>query len=183
KHDEARKAIDTALGINPSSLDAIALRAALSYLEDKPQEFEAEAAKALAIAPRDGEVFRIAGDLAARNYRFDEAVELTRRALALDAGNFHAQADLGSHLLRTGDEPGARAALEAAWKADPFSKLTKNQLDVMDKVDKYVTLRDGDVVMRLDKDEAPVLREYAMALAHQALNTLAARYEFTPRGP
>ena len=53
----------------------------------------------------------------------------------------------------------------------------------MDKVDKYVTLRDGDVVMRLDQDEAPVLREYAMALAHQALSTLAARYEFTPRGP
>jgi tetratricopeptide (TPR) repeat protein len=183
KHDEARQALDKALAINPSSLDAIALRAALSYIEDKPQEFEAEAAKALAIAPRYGEVYRIAGDLAARNYRFDEAVELTRRALALDPGNFHAQADLGSHLLRAGDEPGARVALEAAWKADPFSKLTKNQLDVMDKVDKFVTIRDGDVVMRLDAQEAPVLREYAMALAKQALSTLAARYEFTPRGP
>ena len=183
KHDEARQALDKALAVNPASLEAIALRAALSYIEDKPQDFEAEAAKALAIAPRYGEVYRVAGDLAARNYRFDEAVELTRRALALDAGNFRAQADLGSHLLRTGDEAGARVALEAAWKADPFSKLTKNQLDVMDKVDKYVTIRDGDVVMRLDPAEAPVLREYAMALAHQALSTLAARYEFTPRGP
>ncbi|MCU1385773.1 MAG: tetratricopeptide repeat protein [Acidobacteria bacterium] len=183
KHDDARQALDRALAVNPSSLDAIALRAALSYVEDKPQDFEAEAAKALAIAPRFGEVYRAAGDLAARNYRFDEAVELTRRALALDGGNARAQADLGSHLLRTGDEPGARIALEAAFKADPFNKVTKNQLDVMDKVDKYVTVRDGDVVMRLDKDEAPVLREYAMALAHQALSTLAARYEFTPRGP
>ena len=53
----------------------------------------------------------------------------------------------------------------------------------MDKVDKYITIRDGDVVMRLDAQEAPVLREYAMALAKQALSTLAARYEFTPRGP
>jgi tetratricopeptide (TPR) repeat protein len=183
KYDEARQLLDKALAVNPSSLDAIALRAAILYVEDKPQEFEAEAARALAIAPRYGEVYRVAGDLAARNYRFDEAVELTRRGLALDAGNYHAQADLGSHLLRTGDEAGARVALEAAWKADPFSKLTKNQLDVMDKVDKYVTLRDGDVVLRLDQAEAPVLREYAMALAHQALSTLAARYEFTPRGP
>ncbi len=183
KYDEARQLLDKALAVNPSSLDAIALRAAILYVEDKPREFEAEAARALAIAPRYGEVYRVAGDLAARNYRFDEAVELTRRGLALDAGNYHAQADLGSHLLRTGDEAGARVALEAAWKADPFSKLTKNQLDVMDKVDKYVTLRDGDVVMRLDQAEAPVLREYAMALAHQALSTLAARYEFTPRGP
>src|SRR5471032_3378807 len=183
KHDEARQALAKALAVNPSSLDAIALRAALSYIEDKPQDFEAEAARALAIAPRYGEVYRVAGNLAARNYRFDEAVELTRRALALDAGNFRAQADLGSHLLRTGDEAGARVALERAWKADPYSKLTKNELDVMDKVDKYVTIRDGDVVMRLDPTEAPVLREYAMALAHQALGTLAARYEFTPRGP
>ena len=183
QHDEARQALDKALAVNPASLDAIALRAALSYVEDKPQEFEAEAARALAIAPRYGEVYRVAGGLAARNYRFDEAVELTRRALALDAGNWRAQADLGSHLLRTGDEPGARIALEAAWKADPFNRVTKNQLDVMDKVDKYITVRDGDVVIRMDKEEAPVLREYAMALAHQALSTLAARYEFTPRGP
>ena len=183
KHDEARHALDKALAVNPSSLEALSLRAALSFLDDKPQEFEAEAAKVLAIAPHYGEVFRVAGDLAARNYRFDEAVELTRRSLALDRNNAHAQGDLGSHLLRAGDEAGARVALEASFKADPFNGVTKNLLDVMDKVDKYVTIRDGDVVMRLDKDEAPVLREYAMALAHQALNTLAARYEFTPRGP
>jgi tetratricopeptide (TPR) repeat protein len=37
--------------------------------------------------------------------------------------------------------------------------------------------------MRLDKGEAPVLQEYAMSLTHQALKTLAARYEFTPKGP
>jgi cellulose synthase operon protein C len=183
KHDEARQALDKALAVNPASLEAISLRAALSYIEDKPQDFEAEAARALAIAPRYGEVYRVAGELAARNYRFDEAVELARRSLALDPGNSRAMADLGSHLLRTGDETGARVALEAAFKADPYSKLTMNQLTVMDKVDKYVTIRDGDVVMRLDPIEAPVLREYAMALARQALSTLAARYEFTPRGP
>jgi tetratricopeptide (TPR) repeat protein len=183
KHDEARQSLDKALAVNPSSLDALALRAALSYVEDKPQDFETEAARALAIAPRYGEVYRVAAELAGRNYRFDEAVELARRSLALDSSNARAQGDLGSHLLRTGDESGARVALEAAFKADPFNKLTYNQLLVMDKVDKFVTIRDGDVVMRLDKDEAPVLREYAMAIAHQALSTLAARYEFTPRGP
>ncbi len=183
KHDAARQALDQALAVNPASVAALALRAALAYIEDKPQEFEAEAARALAIAPRDGEVYRVAGNLAARNYRFDEAVALARRALAINGSDAHAQADLGSHLLRTGDEPAARIALEAAFKADPFSKLVKNQLTVMDIVDTFVTVRDGDLVMRLDKAEAPVLREYAMALAKQALSTLAARYEFTPRGP
>ena len=41
---------------------------------------------------------------------------------------------------------------------------------MMDTLDKFVTVRDGDLVMRMDKDEAPVLQEYAMALAHQALD-------------
>ena len=54
---------------------------------------------------------------------------------------------------------------------------------MMDTLDKFVTVRDGDVVMRLHPDEAPVLQEYAMPLAKQALSTLSARYEFTPRGP
>src|SRR6185295_16131762 len=52
-----------------------------------------------------------------------------------------------------------------------------------DTLDKFVTVRDGDVVMRLHKDEAPVLQDYAMPLARQALTTLAGKYEFTPRGP
>ena len=44
-----------------------------------------------------------------------------------------------SHLLRTGDEPAARAALEAAFKADPFNAVTKNLLDLLDTLDKFVT--------------------------------------------
>ncbi len=182
-HDEARQALQKALAVNPSSLEAHALIAALDYVEDKPQDFEAEAARTLAIAPSYGEVYRAAGDLAARNYRFDEAVTLTRRALALDAGNARALGELGVHLLRTGDETGARAALDASFKADPYNTLTFNLLQMMDTLEKFVTVRDGDLVMRLHKDEAPVLQEYAMSLAHQALNTMSARYGYAPRGP
>ena len=53
--------------------------------------------------------------------------------------------DLGMHLLRTGDEPAARTALEASFKVDPFDKLTLNLLKMMDKLDKFVTVRDGDL--------------------------------------
>jgi Flp pilus assembly protein TadD len=157
--------------------------AAIAYVEDKPAEFEDAAARTLAIAPKYGEVFRKAGELTAHNYRFDEAVALTRRALTLSPGNSRIQADLGLHLLRTGDEAAARAALEASFAADPYDVVTLNLLRMLDTLDKFVTIRDGDIVMKLDKDEAPVLQEYAMPLAHQALDTLAKRYEFTPKGP
>jgi len=181
--DEAKQAIDKALAVNPSSLDALALRAALAFVADKPQEFEADAAKAMAIAPTHGDFYLTAGELATHNYRFDEAVELTRRALAIEPRNYRALADLGLQLLRTGDEPGARTALEASFKADPYNKLVFNLLQMMDTLDKFVTVRDGDLVVRMHKDEAPVLQEYAVSLAHQALNTMAAKYEFAPRGP
>src|SRR5262249_26953590 len=76
-----------------------------------------------------------------------------------------------------------RTALESSFKIDPYDAVTLNLLRLLDSLDAFTTLRDGDVVMRLHKDEAPVLQEYAIPLAHQALNTLSARYQFTPTGP
>ena len=182
-HDVAREHVRKALVVNPSSLDAHALLAALAYVEDKPTEFEAEVARVLAIAPNDAEVFRAAGELTAHNYRFDEAVALTRRGLALDPKNPRVLADLGTHLLRTGDELAARTALESSFKIDPYNVATFNLLSMLDTLDTFETIQDGDIVMRLQKDEAPVLKEYALALAHEALAALSARYQFTPKGP
>jgi tetratricopeptide (TPR) repeat protein len=181
--DEARKVIQTALTVNPSSLEAHALLAALAYVEDNKQEFDAEVARVLAMAPSYGEVYRVSGDLAARNYRFDEAVALVRRALELEPQSARSLADLGVHLLRTGDEPGARRALEASFKIDAYDPVTFNLLTMMDTLDKFVTVQDGDVVLRMHKDEAPLLQEYAMPLAHRALDTLSKRYGFAPKGP
>ena len=182
RRDEARELLAKALEVNPSDLEAHALVAAIAFVDDKTQDFDAAVAKTLAIAPNYGDVYRMTGELAAHNYRFDEAVALTRKGLALDR-NPRALADLGTHLLRTGDEAEARTALEASFKDDPYDKITFNLLAMLDTLDKFVTVRDGDVVMRLHKDEAPVLQEYAMSLTHRALDTFSKRYEFVPRGP
>ncbi|MGH9349590.1 MAG: tetratricopeptide repeat protein, partial [Vicinamibacterales bacterium] len=183
KRADARAAIDQALAINPLSFEAKALRAAINFLEGRSTEFMATVGEVLRANPLYGEAYRVAGQQAARNYRFDEAAELTRRAIVVDRENPRAWAELGMHLLRTGDEPGARRALEAAFKADPFDVVTYNLLSLLDTLDTFETIAEGPIVMRLDKAEAPVLREYAMPLARQALETLARRYEFRPRGP
>jgi tetratricopeptide (TPR) repeat protein len=181
--DSGRKSLEKALNVNPSSLEAHALLAGFAYVEDKQPEFEAEVARTLAIAPNYGEVYRVAGEMAAHNYRFDEAVVLVKRALALDGQNPRSLADLGVHLLRTGDEPAARAALDASFKLDPFDVVTYNLLQMMDTLDKFVTVREGDLIFRMHKDEAPVLQDYAVSMAQQAMSTLSRRYQFTPRGP
>jgi tetratricopeptide (TPR) repeat protein len=180
---EARASITRALDVNPNSLEARSLDAAIAFLEGRTAEFQTIVDGVLKLNPAYGDVYRVAGDHTARNYRFDEAVDLTRRALTVDKGNTKAYADLGSHLLRTGDEPAARQALETAFKADPYDVVVYNQLAMLDTVDKFETFRDGDLVVRLHPDEAGVMREHVVPLARQALDTLSKRYQFRPMGP
>ncbi len=96
------------LTANPSHLDARALLGAIAYVRDDKAAHEAEVDKGAGDQPAFGEVYRVAGELSARNYRFDEAVALTRKAIDLDSTNIRAASDLGLHLMRTGDEAEAR---------------------------------------------------------------------------
>jgi tetratricopeptide (TPR) repeat protein len=180
---DARGALEKALAVNPLNLEALSLQAAMAFLDDRTADFDALAEKVLAINPRYGEVYRVAGAEAARHYRFDAAVELTRKALALDPGNVRASAELGAHLLRTGDEPSARASLDRAFKADPYDVVSYNLLGLLDSLESFQTLQDGLVTMRLHPDEASVLKEHALPLARDALATLGARYHVSPQGP
>ena len=183
-HDEARQALQKALAVNPSSLGAHALLAALAYVEDNDAEYQAEIAKALAIAPGYGEAYRVVAELTAQNYRFDEAVAVARRGLDIDPDNAQILSDLSLDLLRTGDEVGARQALSRSLNLDDFDdKVRPNLEKMMDRLDKFVTIRDGDITLRMSADEAPVMQDDVMALAHKALDALSKRYAFTPKGP
>jgi tetratricopeptide (TPR) repeat protein len=175
--------IQKVLAINPSHLEARAWLAAMAYVRGDRAEYDAEVRRVLAINPAYGDVYRIAGDLAARNYRFEEAVALTRQAVALDASSSKALGDLGMHLMRTGDEAEARRALERSFNIDPFNVITFNLLSLLDTLDKFVVEKSGDLIVKFHPDEAPIMREYALPLAQEALETLSARYEFTPKGP
>ena len=180
---EAQAAVQKALAVNPNSLEARSLEAAIAFLEGRTSDFQSVVAGVLKLNPAYGDVYRVAGDHTGRNYRFDEAVDLTRRALEVDSTSTRAYADLGSHLLRTGDEAGARRALETAFKADPYNVVTFNQLAMLDTVDKFETIRDGDLFIRLHPDEAGVMREHVVQLARQSLDTLSKLHQFKPTGP
>jgi tetratricopeptide (TPR) repeat protein len=181
--DKAKEEIDKVLAINPSQLEAHALLAAIAYVRDDHATFDREVSKALEINPSYGEVYRVTGEQAASHYRFEEAVTLAEKGLALDPADAQAAADLGMHLMRTGDEAGARRALDRAFRADPFDVVTYNLLALLDTLDQFVTVQEGDLIFKMHRDEVSVLREYAIPLAQSAFKTLSARYGFTPTGP
>ena len=181
--DGAKAEIAKAKAINPVSLDTLALSGAVAYVEDRQSDFEAETAAALKINPHLSDAYRVAAEQAASNYRFDEAVALNRRALTIDPNDVRTHAALGTHLLRTGDEQEARDHLETAFKSDPYDRMTYNLLKMMDGLDKFEVIRDGDLIIKLDSKEAPVMREFVGPLAQRALEQYEKKYNFTPKGP
>jgi tetratricopeptide (TPR) repeat protein len=181
---EAKDWLGKAQAVNPRSLETLALEGALAYVEGDTATFQARGAEALKIHPSYGEYYRVAGSVTAGYYRFDEAVEHVRRAIQLDRENWRAYADLGTHLMRTGDERGARRALETAFRQDPYDAITYNLLELLDNLDKFGTLKEGELMqIRLHPDEASVMEQYAPPLASEALKALSERWEFTPKGP
>jgi cellulose synthase operon protein C len=181
--DAARQSAERALAVNARNLEAHAIVAAIAYLDDRPAEFERAISRALAINRTYGEAYRVVAAQLAHHYRFDAAVALSRKAVALDPDNVQARADLGMDLLRTGEEDEARAVLKQAFDADPYDAVTYNLLAVLDALQQFETFRDGNLVLRLDRRESAVLKEPVIALAHDALQTLSAKYGFTPAGP
>jgi tetratricopeptide (TPR) repeat protein len=183
KKGEGRAAIVKAQGINPNSLEAHALSAALSFVEGNDADYKTAAAAALKINPLYGEVYRVVGSVTARYYRFDEAVDQVRRGIAIDRENARAHADLGTHLMRTGDERGARRALETAFRGDPFDVVTFNLLALLDTLDKFQAVDDNDLTFKFAPEDVGVMREYVPALAREAITALSKRWNFTPKGP
>jgi tetratricopeptide (TPR) repeat protein len=58
-----------------------------------------------------------------------------------------------------------------------------NLLLLLDTLDKFVVEKSGDLIVKFHPDEAPIMREYVIPLAHNALKTLGAKYGITPKGP
>lgn len=180
---EARGAIRQALGVNVRHLEALALQAAIAWLEDRPDEFDTRAAAVLEINPNYGDAYRITAAQAARKYRFEEAAALARKAIEIERDNIRAYADLGLHLLRTGDEREARRALETAFEADRFDIVTYNLLTMLDTLDTFASVKAGDAILRLHPDEAPVLRHYAAPMVQEAMARMSERYGLKAKGP
>jgi cellulose synthase operon protein C len=183
KKADVKARLDRILAFNPKHLEGLSMKAAMAYVDGRTQEYQAAVAEALKIHPTYGELHRIVGEITAYYYRFDEAVEHTRKAIALDRENVRAVADLGAQLMRTGDERNARRNLEAAFRIDRWDVQTYNLLELLDRLDPFDTIKDGDMIIRLAPDESPVMKNYVPALARESLDALSKRWEFTPKGP
>ena len=179
--NEATRDIEKAFRINPRSLDAHALRAAMLYLQDR--DFEPEVNAALAINPHYGMIFGVLSDYATMTRRTAQAAAFARRAVELSPRLWLAHLNLGMALLRLGQIDGGRAEVEKAFQGDPFNVWAKNTLDLLDVMKDYRETKHDQFLIKADAKESDVISPYAANLLDEAAAKLTAKYHFTPQGP
>jgi len=179
--NDASAQIEKALTINSRSLEAHSLRAAMFYLQDK--DFEPEVAATLAISPRYGGVYNTLSHYASITRRTEQAAQFARRATAIAPRLWDAHLNQGMALLRLGQMDTGRAAIEKAFKGDPFNVWAKNTLDLLDSMRDFKETKRGPFIIKASAQESDVLSPYAANLLEEAAAKLTAKYRFTPKGP
>jgi tetratricopeptide (TPR) repeat protein len=147
--------------------------------------------RALEYNPHYGEIYQQLAHFEIMRRRYRQATDLLRRAIDVQPDLWSAHAELGSNLLRLGQLDEARVHLQKAYQGDPYSPTTVNSLRLLDRIDEFelssTTVPAGggpqEIKLRLHKQEAPVLRPYALTLAQQSIDVFSRRYGFRLQEP
>ncbi|MBI4874230.1 MAG: tetratricopeptide repeat protein [Acidobacteria bacterium] len=131
----------------------------------------------------DAPAYAEAGRQFVLNRRYEEAVELFRKALALNPRLWAAHSDLGVQLMRLGLEKEAREHLERAYNSGYKSPAVVNSLRLLDSYANFDLIREGGIVLKLHKKESALLRPYVEAELRRAIQTYQRKYRFQLERP
>ncbi len=178
-------ALETASTLRPGDLEALSVRGALAFVRDDRSGFEA-AFRAVPERGRSrGRFFVVVGDYADWEHRYEDLVELARKAVRFDPELAAGHAMLGFNLLRLGRDGEGLAALRAAWDRDPYDVRVYNTLEFYEHV---VPRRYEDVsieppfVLRLPREQREPLLRLVPPLIERAWRTMAGHYPRRPDG-
>ena len=178
---KARAEALKALEISPHALDAMAVLAAIGLLEDKPDSGWLD--RMLAASPRYGRGYARIAHWFVLNRRYEEAIALYRKAIAIQPELWSARSELGINLMRTGQDREAKELLEQCYENGYRNAATANSLKLLDSLRNYETIRTKHAVLRLHKSEAALLRPYVEREADRAIAAFEKKYGLRLPGP
>lgn len=183
ENSDEKKAIEEAekaLSINPQSLNAMATLGVIELLKNQPtDQFD----KILAINPNYGEAWFWAAHHFILNRRYEEGIELYRKAVALKPELWDAREQLGINLMRLGKPDEAREQLELAYNNQHHSNEVVNSLRLMDSYKNFVSHKFEGGEVRLHKKEAAILQPYFEEEVRRARKTFEAKYKMKLDAP
>jgi tetratricopeptide (TPR) repeat protein len=179
----AAKEAEAVLAENPSFLPALSALAAARHLQGDPAGFEQARARALALSPRNAELYNRLAEISARNRLYRQAAAFAQQAVTLDPRSWRGHGILGLNQLRLGAIAEGRKSLEAAFAGDPYDVWIKNTLDLLDTFPQYRETRTDHARILLHEKESALLAPYAAALAEEAYQALSQRYGYRVEEP
>jgi len=181
----ADRYVSEGLRANPRALPLLSMRAVVRFLAEDSRGFEAQKAAILALNPEYSRLYSIVGEFADWEHRYDEIVVLMKEAVALDAKDARAEAELGFNLIRSGDDSDGVAALGRSFRMDPYNVRVFNTLEMYEQViaKEYVTVSHPRFAIRYKTSERELLERYVPDLLDRAFETMQKSYGFTPQLP
>ncbi|HXJ41747.1 MAG TPA: tetratricopeptide repeat protein [Bryobacteraceae bacterium] len=172
----ATEETDKALAIEPTALNAIAVRAAMDLLADRESSWLGK------IANR-GKGYELIAHLMVINRRYEDGIAYYRKAIAAEPSLWSAHAQLGVNLMRLAREEEARAELEIAYENHYRDAATVNSLRLMDTYKDFQTFTTPTTILKLNKKEAGALHYYVETEMQRAMAVYEKKYQFKLKRP
>jgi cellulose synthase operon protein C len=178
---EALRQADDAIQISPDALDAMAIHAAVEILADRSPDVWL--GKIRQVNPSYGEGYAIVAHHLILNRRYEEGVAYYRKAIAADPQLWSARSELGINLMRLGQEDDSRRELEMCYENGYRDAATTNTLRLLDSYKNFVTFKDDDSILKLNKKEADLLAPYFEEQIHLDIAAYEKKYKMRLPGP
>ncbi len=183
RYDQAEESLDRVEQVNPRQPLLWAYRAVLAHLRGDADAEAEMRDKALATWKDNPEVDYVIGRELSRKYRFAEGAAAQRRALKFDPTHTEARFQLAQDLLRLGDDEKGWKLAEQVSQEDAYNVVAYNLMTLHDELETYTILRRGNLLVRMQAQEASVYGEEVLDLLEEASEVLCAKYDVTPDGP
>lgn len=177
----AEDRLSQALKHRPAHVGLLAVRAAIEMIRGDEAAFQKTEQAVLEGRPRCARFYEEVATLVQLKFRYREARDLARKALAVDPGYHHVLSILGVNLTRTGEEKEGRRVLEKAFDLDPFNVFVYNHLKLWERLERdYVEVKRPGIRLRVHKDELKVTTRYLADLVEEARTELGQKYGAVP---
>lgn len=175
-YEEAEKLLGEVLTVNPWHPDAWAYRAILANLHSNAAAEATAREAAFHDWKENPRVEFLIGRKLAQKYRFAEGASHLRQALQWNTNDLPAKIQLAQVELRLGNESVGWQLAAEVHQQDGYDIEAFNLVQLRDVLDKFSTITNADLVVRMEPREASIYGDRAIALLERARHQLTTKY-------
>lgn len=182
-YPKAETLINRVLAVNPRCPEAFAYRAVMAHLNGDFEQEKKWRKDALAFHKTNPAVDHLIGRKLSQNYRFKEAADYQKRALAFDPDFLPAKLHRSQDLLRLGSDEEGWALADQVFENDRYNVVAHNLVVLNKTMQTFKTLRGDGFQVRMAPGEAGVYGRDVLALLADARKTLSEKYDIRLQAP